>query len=90
MIYKRIEERDLSDNVHPEVLIDEIVSLKGNETAEQYPKPIRRIAVYNAEHGFTIKLLNNNTSHSRHRPRTNLRHRGDCLPLEQNTSNHMI
>ena len=37
LIYKRIEERDLSDNVHPEVLIDEIVSLKGNEKAEQYP-----------------------------------------------------
>ena len=60
LLYKRIEERELPDNAHPEVLIDEIVILKGNETAEQYPKPIRRIAVYNAEHGFTIELLTNN------------------------------
>ena len=59
-VYKRIEERELPDNAYPEVLIDEIVILKGNETAEQYPKPIRRIAVYNAEHGFTIELLTNN------------------------------
>ena len=59
-VYKRIEEHELPDNAYPEVLIDEIVILKGNETAEQYPKPIRRIAVYNAEHGFTIELLTNN------------------------------
>ena len=60
LLYKRIEERELPDNAYQEVLIDEIVILKGNETAEQYPKPIRRIAVYNAEHGFTIELLTNN------------------------------
>ena len=60
LIYKRMEERELPDKAHPEVLIDEIVILKGNATAEQYSKPIRRIAVYNARHGFTIELLTNN------------------------------
>ena len=60
LLYERIEERDLPDKAHPEVLIDEIVRLTGNETAEQYPKPIRRIAVYNAEHHFTMVLLTNN------------------------------
>jgi len=60
LIYERMEERDLPDNAHPEVLIDEIVILKGNGTARQYPRPIRRIAVYNARHDFTIELLTNN------------------------------
>ena len=57
LLYERIEERELPDNTHPEVLIDEIVRLTGNETAEQYPKPIRRIAVYNAQHDFTMELI---------------------------------
>lgn len=60
LIYERMEERDLPDNAHPEVLIDEIVILKGNGTARQYPRPIRRIAVYNARNDFTIELLTNN------------------------------
>lgn len=60
LLYERMEERDLPDKAHPEVLIDEIVWLRGNETAEQYPKPIRRIAVYNAEHHFTMVLLQGN------------------------------
>lgn len=60
LIYERMEERELPDNAHPEVLIDEIVKLTGNETSEQYPKNIRRIAVYNARHGFTVELLTNN------------------------------
>ena len=38
LLYERIQERELPDNTHPEVLIDEIVKLTGNETSEQYPK----------------------------------------------------
>ena len=60
LLYERIEERDLPYKAHPEVLIDEIVRLTGNETAEQYAEPIRRIAVYNALHHFTMVLLTNN------------------------------
>ena len=60
LIYERIEERDLPDNTHQEVLIDEVVRLTGNGTSGQYPKNIRRIAVYNAEHHFTMVLLTNN------------------------------
>lgn len=60
LLYERIKERELPDKAHPEVLIDEIVRLTGNDTAEQYPKPIRRIAVYKARHGFTVELLTNN------------------------------
>ncbi len=48
LLYEYMKERELPDNVHPEVLIDEIVRLRGKETTEQYLKPIRRIAVYNA------------------------------------------
>lgn len=60
LVYERIEERGLPDNTHQEVLIDEIVRLTGNGTSGQYPKSIRRIAVYNAEHHFTMVLLTNN------------------------------
>ena len=60
MLYERIKELDLPDRAHPEVLIDEIVMLTGTGTSTQYAKPIRRIAVYNAEHGFTMELLTNN------------------------------
>lgn len=60
LLYERIEERELPDNAHPEVLIDEVVRLTGRDTAGQYRKPIRRIAVYNAEHKFTVELLTNN------------------------------
>jgi len=60
LLYERIEERELPDNAHPEVLIDEVVRLTGRDTAGQYQKPIRRIAVYNAEHKFTVELLTNN------------------------------
>jgi len=60
MLYERIKERELPDNAHPEVLIDEVVRLTGNDTTEQYPKPIRRIVVYNAQHGYTVVLLTNN------------------------------
>jgi len=60
LLYERIEERELPDNAHPEVLIDEVVRLTGRDTAGQYTKPIRRIAVYNAEHKFTVELLTNN------------------------------
>lgn len=58
--YERIQERELPENAHPEVLIDEVVRLTGKDTAGQYPKPIRRIAVYNAEHGYTVELYTNN------------------------------
>lgn len=58
--YERIEERELPKRAHPEVLIDEIVRLTGKGTSGQYAKPIRRVAVYNAEHGFTVELLTNN------------------------------
>ena len=60
ILYNQIEERDLPDKVHPEVLIDEIVQLTGTETSEQYPKPIRRIAVYNSEHHYVMELATNN------------------------------
>lgn len=60
VLYNRIKERDLPEKAHPEVLIDEIVRLTGKGPSRQYAKPIRRIAVYNAEHGYTFELLTNN------------------------------
>ena len=60
MLYERIEERDLPDKAHPEVLIDEIVKLTGTGTSGQYQKPIRRTAVYNSGRHYVMELVTNN------------------------------
>lgn len=39
LLYECIEERELPENAYPEVLINATVSLTGNETSGQYPKP---------------------------------------------------
>jgi len=42
------------------VLIDEIIELTGEQTKKKYTKPLRRIAVWNDEHGYVVQLLTNN------------------------------
>lgn len=39
LLYECIEERELPENAYLEVLINATVSLIGNETSGQYPKP---------------------------------------------------
>ena len=60
MLYERIQELELPLHTRSEVLIDEIVRLTGKETSSQYPQPIRRIAVYNTEHNYTVEIVTNN------------------------------
>ena len=40
--------------------IDEIIDLTGEQTKKKYTKPLRRIAVWNDEHGYVVQLLTNN------------------------------
>ena len=42
------------------MLIDEIIELTGEQTKNKYTKPLRRIAIWNDEHGYVVQLLTNN------------------------------
>lgn len=42
------------------MLIDEIIKLDGVQTKNKYSKSLRRIAVWNEEHGYMVQLLTNN------------------------------
>lgn len=58
--YTCIEERPLPEKRAQNVLIDEIIEFELPSAKEKYPKRLRRIAVWNDEHGYTVELLTNN------------------------------
>ncbi|KGN91509.1 IS4 family transposase [Porphyromonas gulae] len=60
LLYEPIRELDLPQHAAQNVLIDEIIELKGAKTSLKYPKRLRRIAIWNEEHEFTLQLLTNN------------------------------
>lgn len=60
LLYESIRELDLPQHAAQNVLIDEIIELKGAKTSLKYPKRLRRIAIWNEEHEFTLQLLTNN------------------------------
>ena len=60
LLYSQIEERLLLETRAQNVLIDEIIELTGEQTKKKYTKPLRRIAVWNDEHGYVVQLLTNN------------------------------
>ena len=60
LLYSQIEERLLPETRAQNVLIDEIIELTGEQTKKKYTKPLRRIAIWNDEHGYVGQLLTNN------------------------------
>ena len=58
--YTSIEERPLPDKQAQNVLIDEVIEFERPDAKEKYPKRLRRIALWNDEHGYTVELLTNN------------------------------
>ena len=58
--FKRLKERDLPDNRHEHILVDEYIELSEEETAQKYPKKLRRVVVFNEEKNEAIELLTNN------------------------------
>lgn len=58
--YRSLAERPLPENHAQNVLIDEIIEFELSSAKEKYPKQLRRIAVWNDEHGYTVELLTNN------------------------------
>ena len=60
--YKAIEERPLSEHHAQNVLIDEVIEFERPSAKGKYPNRLRRIAVWNEEHGYVVELLTNNFS----------------------------
>ena len=59
-LHSQIEERLLPETRAQNVLIDEIIEPTGEQTKKKYTKPLRRIAIWNDEHGYVVQLLTNN------------------------------
>jgi len=60
--YTTLKELELPDNRHQHILKDEIVELSGLKTQNQYPKRLRRVAIYNEENNTVIELITNQLS----------------------------
>ena len=60
LLYEPVQELDLPKHAAQNILIDEIIELKGAKTSLKYPKRLRRIAIWNEEHEFTLQVLTNN------------------------------
>ncbi len=60
--YNTVIERPLPEKGAQDVLIDEEIEFELPSAKGKYPKRLRRIAVWNDEHGFTVELLTNNFS----------------------------
>ena len=59
-LHSQIGERLLPETRAQNVLIDEIIEPTGEQTKKKYTKPLRRIAIWNDEHGYVVQLLTNN------------------------------
>lgn len=57
--YEVIEELDLPEHGHQQILVDQRIRLSGAETQDKDTKTLRHIAVYNEEHGDVVELLTN-------------------------------
>ena len=60
--YKSLEERELPGDSGENIMKDEIIELKEEETKKDYPDKLRRVAVYVKEQDRTIIILTNNFS----------------------------
>ena len=57
--YKAIKENPLPDKKHQHILKDEIVELKNKCSKEKYPKPLRRVAVWDDVNKQVIEIITN-------------------------------
>lgn len=58
--YTSAKERPLPEKHAQNVLIDEEIEFELPSAKAKYPKRLRRIAVWNEEHGYVVELLTNN------------------------------
>jgi len=58
--YRTLEERELPNDSAGNIIKDEIIELKEEETKKDYPDKLRRVAVYDDKQDRTIIILTNN------------------------------
>lgn len=57
--YKSLGERELPDNRHGHILIDEYIELTEEKTRQKYPLKLRRVAVWDDQNKQTIEVITN-------------------------------
>ena len=60
--FETVKELDLPENRHEHILKDELIQLTGYQSVKKYPKPMRRVAIWDEENQQTIELITNQTS----------------------------
>jgi len=60
--YRSLEERELPGDSAENIMKDEIIELKEEDTKKDYPDKLRRVAVYDGKQDRTIIILTNNFS----------------------------
>lgn len=60
--FETIKENELPEDKHQNILKDELIRLTGHESKKKYPKPLRRLAIWDEENQQTIELITNQTS----------------------------
>jgi len=57
--FLRLEERELPENRHQHILVDEYIELEDAKTFAKYPKKLRRVVVWDEVNQQTIELITN-------------------------------
>jgi len=57
--FKTIKERELPENRHPHLLKDELIKLTGTASKKKYPKPLRRVAIWDEKNEQVIEVITN-------------------------------
>lgn len=60
--FKTVKENELPDNRHQHVLKDEIIEFTGVQSKRNYPKKLRRVAIWDDENKQVIELITNQMS----------------------------
>ncbi len=57
--FDRLNEKELPDNRHQNILVDEYIELSEEKTKAKYPKKLRRVVVWDEVNHQTIELITN-------------------------------
>ncbi len=57
--FNRLEEKQLPENRHGHILVDEYIELSKEKTKSKYPKKLRRVVVWDEVNRQTIELITN-------------------------------
>ena len=60
--YTSVKENVLPENRHKNILVDEIIELKNQASKKNYPKKLRRVAVWDDKNEQTIEIITNQMS----------------------------